>query len=356
MTAHDSVVSADKQKPNSATLGRQVRFYAAVTAIAIMVWVVAEGQTLQRQTIEMRLEIRGDQQHEAQVETEGWTGTLKVTLEGSATSATGVQGLSGEILELVPGQAGLAIEDGVHTVDLRPSIRELLASRRSALSVVRVEPPTVAVRVWGLDRVEQEIEVVLPDGIEATDIKVSPSRVTLMAPRGSLPEGLVARVELDAANLAGLPQGRAVTLSDQRVEVTGREGSAVPEELEIDPGLVSVEMKLQTRAAKLVLPTVPIVVQLPPTELNRWNVEIPDSDRVLRDVTLTGPASVIEAYRRGDRELLAVVRLGFEELENRIESKRAEFPGLGAGIGVEVEDPEVELGITPRSAAVPAGG
>lgn len=336
-----------------------IRFYLAVTAITIMVWVVAEGQTLQRQTIEMRLGITGDEQHAVAVEADDWTGTIKVTLEGPASTTAGAQVLSGELMEMVPGQAGLPIEDGVHTIDLRLAIRELLSSRRSALSVVRVEPPSVAVRVWGLERVKQAVEVVLPDGIEATNITVNPAMVTLMAPRGSLPEGLSARVVLDAVTLAGLPQGRAVTLSDQPIEVLDRDGAALDgslsEVLEIQPGVVSIDLELQTRTARLVLPTVSIVVQLPPTELNRWDVQIPDSDQVLRDVTLTGPAPVIEAYRRGDRELLAVVRLGFEELEKQIESKRAEFPALQAGIGVEVEDREVRLGITPRSDPVPGG-
>jgi len=290
-------------KPNNPNIGRQIRFYLAVTAIAVMVWVVAEGQTLQRQTIEMRLGISGDQQHAVEVEAEGWTGTIKVTLEGSATSAAQAQVLSGELMDLVPGQAGLPIEDGVHTIDLRLAIRELLATRRSALSVVRVEPPSVAVRVWGLERVEQAVEVVLPDGILATNITVSPATVTLMAPQGTLPEGLSARVVLDAATLAGLPQGRAVTLSDQPIRVLDRDGAALTGalsgELEIQPGVVSIELELQTRTARLVLPTVSIVVQLPPTELNRWDVQIPDSDRVLRDVTLTGPATVRKTATTG---------------------------------------------------------
>ncbi len=338
------------------TLGHKVRFYLSVTLIAVMVWVVAEGQTLQRQAVEMKVGFGSNQQYAASVQTEGWTGSVKVTFEGSANVSTEAQGLNGDLLVVEPGQGTVPIETGVHSVDLRQLIREMLETRRSALSVVSVEPATVAVRVQQLERIEQDVVVVLPDGIAASNLVVTPAKVALLVPVGSLTGTVEARVVLDAASLAGQPLGRPISLGERAVTLSNSDSAPLPQGLVVTPASVSVALELQTRAAQVTLASIPIVVQLPPTELNRWNVEIPDSDRVLRDVTLTGPATVIEEYRNGQRQLLAVIRLGFEELETRIESKRAEFPGLGVGVTVEVQDREVGLTITPREAAAPGGG
>lgn len=331
-----------------------LRLYAVVTFVTVMVWVVAEGQTLRRQSTEMTIGFTSSQQFSLQIQSADWTGRVDVTFEGSAASVDSIQAMLREPVTVSAGVAGVPTDDGVHTIDLRAMLRAHPALRESAIAIARVEPRTVQVRVTALERIEQPVEVVLPEGVDATSVSVVPASVALVAPQGMLSGVGPVRVVVDASSLAGLPQGRPVTLTEQRVVV----GGSPPEGLVLDPVSVQVTLELRTRTEQIVLPSVPVLVQMPPIELNRWTVEIPESERVVRNVTLSGPASVIEAYRRGERELVAVIRLGFEELETQISSKRAEFPGLPSGVRVEVADPMVDLRIVPRPAAVvpPPGG
>jgi hypothetical protein len=326
----------------SQSVAQQVKIYTLVTLISVMVWVVAEGQTLQRQSTEVTLGFVGTQQYATAVETPGWSGRVEVTFEGSASSVKAIEALLREPLTLSPGQDGLPTDDGVHTIDLRASLRGHSRLRDSAIAIAGVEPRSVAVKVTGLERIEQTIEVVLPEGVEASSISVNPATVMLSAPTGTLAGASPPRVVLDPAVLAGLPQGRAVTLSDQPIRLSGLVG------VRMEPTTAQVILELRTRTDQLVIPSVPVALQMPAIEATRWIVEVPDAERVIRNVTLIGPASAIESYRKGERELIAVVRLGFEELETGITSKRAEFPGLPAGVRVEVEDQIVDLKIQNR--------
>ena len=160
-------------------------------------------------------------------------------------------------------------------------------------------------------------------------------------------EQVIARVQGEAASVSGQPVGQPITLVEELVQAvdrqTGMEIAATSR-----PASVAVTLTLQTRAQQWVIPTLPVVVQLAPTELSRWDVAIPEPDRVLRNVTLTGPGPVIESYRRGERRLSAVVALGFEELERGIDRKDVEFVGLMPGVTASVEDREVRVAITPR--------
>ncbi len=340
-------MSVQARKPGSRGVGRQVRLYAVVTFVAAMVWVVAEGHTLQRQTVDMRLELRSSASHLVVSEEDNWTGVIRVSLEGSAAASADAAGLTGATLAVEAGQAGVPLEPGRHVVDMRALLRDLLAQRNDGLSVVAVEPPTVAVRVSELQLVEREVTVVLPDGIEASSIEVSPPRVTLASAAGVLGEQTIARVQIDAPSLSGQPVGQPLTLVEEPVHAVDRQ-TGVGIDAMARPGTVSVTLTLQTRAQQWVIPTLPVVVQLAPTELSRWDVVIPEPDRVLRNVTLTGPGPLIDLYRRGDRRLSAVVSLGFEELERGIDRKDVEFVGLLPGVTASVEDREIRVTITPR--------
>jgi hypothetical protein len=106
---------------------------------------------------------------------------------------------------------------------------------------------------------------------------------------------------------------------------------------------------VKSKSATVKLDSVPVQLRLAPEEFNNWKIDIPQSDRFLADVTVSGPADYISELSSRAIRLVAVVPLSFEELEKRITAKEAVFIDLPAGVKVEVANRTVRMTISPRN-------
>jgi hypothetical protein len=96
-----------------------------------------------------------------------------------------------------------------------------------------------------------------------------------------------------------------------------------------------------------VLPTVFVELRIAPELLRTWSVEIPQEERFLREVTVTGPADLVAQIERTG--LIAYVRVLSEDLDRQIQSKEAVFTDLpGSPLEFQVETRRVSLRIKRR--------
>ena len=123
----------------------------------------------------------------------------------------------------------------------------------------------------------------------------------------------------------------------------------------VEPQTADVQFKLRSRTKSITIPSVPVQVRLAPSELNNWTVDIPDEDRFLTDVKVSGPRDLVEQVENGDVQLVAVVSLSFRELEQKIPTKDVSFGDLPSALQIESAKKQIKLTITKRETK-PNGG
>ncbi len=330
---------------------QHLRTAAIVTLVAAMIWVFAEGASLQRRTrrAELVWVAMPASGRSVRVADPDWTGSVDVVLDGSAAALDRLESLWLEPVLVEPGQEGVPTAPGEHVIDLREVLRARPELRDSGASVVRCDPPTVRIETDEMVEATAGVVVELPETEPDAEAIPSVESVVVRLPRRRLealdaPMQVVARI--DPAALRGAVRGRPENVRRVRLDplapLSGVEGAV------IEPARIDVSVTLRTRTASVVLATVPVVVELSPLDQARWNVSIPPEDQVLRNVRVSGPADLVGAIERGETRVSAFVPLSFEDLEGAVTSKRAEFTRLPSSLTFEVEDRVVTLTITAR--------
>lgn len=340
-------------------LARDLKIYGLVTLVAILIWVFAEGESLQRQTRRVDLSLRGDAAPTRLVRVQSgetdWRGQVNLSLEGTTAALAGIDDELRRAIAIEPGMEGFPPDPGEQVVDLRAVLRAHEAFRNRGVTIARVEPPTITVYVYELVERTVPVRVEVPEGeADGQPVpSVETARVRLSREADAALTGtptLVAR--LTSTDLAALTPGRAQQV--RGVPLVPGPALVGVDPLLIAPQRVDVTITLRTRTDSIVLPNVPVHLRLGPLEQARWIVEIAPEDQALRDVRVTGPAEFIAQLRSGQRTLIAFVPLSFEELERGIAAKQAEFADLPTTVRFEAGDREVRLNIRARDESTDA--
>lgn len=336
---------------------------ALVTFFTILVWVFAEGESLQtkRTVAEVAFPaLTGESYAVRVIEGQGWRGRVELQVEGSTASLDGLESELGRGVVLTPGMEGVPRESGEHTIDLRRALRGHPEFQSRGVTVLSAEPPTVRVVVEELTTVTLPIRVEAPGeeldgaaqvvGVAEAEVRL-PRRVASQL-SGGLSEGASVVARVRSEDLAPLQEGIRSTI---QVRLEAGAALAGTRFLEIEPAQVDVQLTVRSKTETVVLPSVAVDLRLPPGELGRWDIEVPQGEQSLRDVRVTGPSDLIEQIRSGGLVVRAFVRLSFEDLEAGVSSKRAEFSAFPTALRFEVEDDEVQLVIRAREAGGDAG-
>lgn len=333
-------------------MGDRLRVITLTTVIAVLIWAFAEGQSVRTQT--MDLDVRFDEgapTRYVQVLDSGWTGTVRVRIDGSNTAVdTLLEAIRGPI-RLTAG-VDLPGAPGEHVLDLRAALRESEAFRGIGVTIADLDPATARVLVGTLVERDLPVRVELPDGQVEGSLEVNPSTVRVEMPTTvaeSLPPDavVVARVSVD--RLRGLEAGRRQVLGNVAVELPPELVDVSP--IRVEPGSVGVALTLRSRTSSIQLPTVPVHVKVAAVAFNDWLV-IPQ-DPFLRDVTVTGPVEEIERIRTGETRITGTLELSVDELERAAREGgeatfTARFASLPSPLRFEVEDALVRVRVERR--------
>lgn len=331
-----------------------VRTFLLVTVVSLLIWTFAEGQSLQTERVTAEIDFGSDQSttHTVAVLDDTWQSRAEIQLEGSASRLDDLDAVMRGRLAIIPGMEGLPRTDGEHTVDLQRALRDHPQIQSRGVTVLAVTPPTVRVRVNELTTVRLPVRVEAPSGELEGVATPAIAEVEVRLPSqaaAALPESAAVIARIRPADLAGLQVGRRETLRGVRLE-PGPELGAL-ESVRLLRDRVDIALTVRSKTATTIIPSVPVFLVISPDEMDRWEVEIPLEEQSLRNVRVTGPSEVIgriEDPTTSGLRVRAYVRLSFEDLEGRIQSKRAEFSDLPTQLSFEVEDQEVSLTIRPR--------
>ncbi|MEM7756021.1 MAG: hypothetical protein AAF297_10340 [Planctomycetota bacterium] len=331
-----------------------LRTLGVVTLVTLLTWLLAESQTLQRRTVSVPVmfDAGGDQRVLRVTDEAAWDGVVELTLGGAAANLDTVRRTVREGVVLAVGDE-LGSETGVRQIDLRAALSADAAFERAGVSIGEVTPERVELEIRSVEEVLVPVSVELPGDSQAEVTVVDPAAVLVRGPStvvSGVGESVVVRVP--AGVVSGLLPGQSAERVGLGVVVGGEFGAEGAWGLRVVPERVSVSVTVKSRVATAVLASVPVHLQLAPSEVDRWVIEVSPEDRDIRDVRVTGPAALVEQVAGGSIPLKAVVSLSFEELERGITVKDATLPVLPGDVRVEADDLSVGLTIRRREPGV----
>ncbi len=354
---------------------RQIGTLSLVTLVALMIWVFAEAESLVRvdgRSIEVRFVTEEDSGWDVRVlSAQGWTGTVRLKLEGSNAAIGAFDGALREAVRLSPGvNPFVPLVAGERTIDLRSALRDQSALGARGVTIVGVEPATVQIVVDTLISVDARVVVEVPDRERVDAPAAEPASVTLRYPsrfaeRFGTSPSVIARV--DGAMLKGLAEGEPSLVKAVPVQVAGGLGQLLGVKLE--PMRVDVTLTVLSKMDSVVLASVPVQIQMAPGELERYRVEALGEagnggedgagGGFVSDVTVHGPRDLIAGVAEGRIRIFAVVRLLPDELDAGITSKEVVFvaePPQEGDLSFQAERTSVDLRIELRVMGEGGGG
>jgi hypothetical protein len=327
-----------------------IRNIVLVTVLTVLVWAFAESESLHTKSIRFDVLVDADPAggRVARVlDGQAWPGRVQLSVEGATSAIDALEPLTRRALRLAPGIQSFPAVAGENIIDLRAAIRELPEFRGSGVTIQACDPPTLRVVV------DEIITSTIPVRVSAGDSQfesqpvVRPASVTLSVSKRvgeSLGADLAATATIDPQTLARLVPGRTENIAS--VPLTLPIDLPPDTYIRFSPPSVDVGVTLRSRTGSIVLPSVPVHIRLAAAELSRWKIDIPESDRFLTDVRVSGPDELIDQVRREEIKITAVVALSFEELERGITSKEATFAELPSPLKFEAAKRLVRLSIT----------
>ncbi len=326
--------------------------YVIVTIVSVLIWYWAAAETREQARRSLRLRLIPSDPASWVVTPEEVT--VNAEMEGSRLALQKARILPMP-LELTMGDE-LPAAPGPH----RDNLVEILdkALRKTGVSVVSVEPPTIDFEIDALVTVTAPVHPVLPRLQTEGAIVVDPPQAELSLPgrlRDPNGEELALEAYMPQPRLDRLEPGRTYTLSAKLrppKELYGQKA------VSIDPSTVQVTFTVRSRIEEITLPSVRVQIAGPPEDHQEYAVEIDEKDRSLRDVTIKADGALIKQIEQGDVPVVALVHLSNTDKERRVESKPVTcFLALhpdGSGTIVEAQTPDgappvIHLRITERA-------
>ncbi len=316
--------------------------YSTITLIAFMVWLYAEGATRKQHTVTLTVRFTAPQGQRLLIEPE--MQSVNVAVRCATSQLDQVKNLALEPIPIsvtdVPGRPDRSI-----IIDQQLAVHERI--NRLGITIERVDPDTIPVRVERIETRVVPIELATPADLEMTTPAVfTPTSVTMELPAGvaSIVDGIKLQARLDANALAGVVPG---VLTDRTIEVTLPPSMAALPSVTYSPRQVSVSFTVKKKEDEFVIGLVPVLLNIAPNLAKQYSVDVDQENLLLRDVKVKGPSDVIARIRGGTLKLEAFLKMEPEDLERRVPSKLPELR-LPPGVTVESTLPLVKLTITRR--------
>lgn len=344
---------------------RHIKTWSIILVVTALIWVFAEAESLRSIAVPAAISIRAPADGSQFVDVlddngqpipdGGAARRQTVALEGPAAAMTRAEALLRDGIVLSPGiSEQFPSTRGTRELDLAAALRGHPDMRGLGVTIKTVEPPRVRIVVDDLVERRVPVAIELPDGQTDGPPTVTPAEVTVRLPSEAASRldapGAQAVARINRQDWDRLVPGRRETLTVVLAwprELEGVRG------VQLVPARATVDLTVRSRSDSITIPTVPVHIRLPASELERWDVAVVGRS-LLTDVRVTGPSDAIQRIRAGAITVVAFVPLTFEDLERRITSKEASFSELPTALRFEPERALVELKITPRDAGTEA--
>lgn len=335
--------------------GMGVGSFLLVTAVTLLIWIYAAGETQERAVIQAQLKFAPASSFTTIVSPQT-TVPVALTLGGSARSIQKIRGALSTPLILDTGTDGIPSDKGLHSVELAAALRDQSVFDDADVSVLGVEPGTISLEI---DSVTEKIVPVIPKVPGATlggEVIVEPSKVTI-----TIPSRLLALIPEASLIAAPSPEMIAEREPGRRQEMLApirlpEELSEYEDEITITPSSVQLAFTLTLLTRSLTLPqAVPVQIAGTSQDLDNYDVEIETDDQFLLEVVIEGAAETVKQFEEADPKpaVVAFIHLTSRDFAQGVTEAPVTLWKLPDGLRVtsvagETGQPVVSLKITPR--------
>lgn len=298
------------------TFRREFWTYLIVTAVTVLIWFWAAGETRDSKPLTVRVQFAVD-------DAASWVinprqQVVSVTVEGSQLA---LQRAEEQMREAIRHQ--LTPSTGATTVDLMAVLREHPIIAETGVRILTAEPNTIELRMDEIVRVPARVRPHLPRVQTVGDIEVDPPEVTVSMTRTlrqQLPAELLVEPQIDPDRLVGLEPDVMHT-----IEAPLRLPDAVlaGTDVTIRPSTASFTFVVRSRIGEHTLDSVRVQVGGPPEDSREYVVDVEPT--VLRNVTVRADAELISRIAAQEITVVAMVHLSSREKEQRIDRKRVSY-------------------------------
>ncbi len=346
---------------------RHIETVTIVTLISVLVWMYAEGETVQQFEGTLRIELAAPPDEELAI-APGGTQVVRVVYRCATSQLP-------RFNQATTTPIAIRLNPNQRALNLREALRERFAPMAIDIIDARDEEnaDTIAVRAEPIRRLDMRIEADTSgvEGVAIEVIDIEPEEVSVAMPESLVQVARGLNLQVRLADLAASPNptataGTVAPLGVGRhvrsLSIRLPEPLARPEHRpHVRPAQSTAEVTFEVRPqATFQLPhALPITVRVAPEVIGRAEVLIDGRERgTVGRVTLKGPGAAIADIREGRIELAAVVDLTEPEHFAAIDQQRQlELPltiqGLPPGVTVQEPDPlpKVTVTIRPRNAS-----
>lgn len=339
---------------------RAIRNLVLVVLVTITIWFFAEAESLRSavvRSVEVSFQPEAGSKYVVDLSQDtpnvrGDTVRVDMIIEGPAAALEPMERLLRSPIIVSPGMDGLSIDPGRHTVALETIFAAHPMLRGRGVTFRSISPETVEANIDELVTRPVKVIVEVPGAeLESSpEVRITTANLTLpgaLAKEVTDDMAVIARVEPSA--LTRLTAGKKETVAGVRL-LPPPKFAGTPR-VKIEPAAVDVSLTLRSKTQTVTVASVPVHVRVAPGELNRWEIEIPEQDRFLTDVRVTGPGDLIKQIQDKTIPLVATVTLSFEELERGIPSKDAQFGEFQNQLRFDATNRTVRLKIKRREPA-----
>ena len=332
--------------------------YVIVTLVTVLLWVWAAAETREQKPATFRVQFVSAGAGNWVIIPDEFT--LTATLEGARFALKEAQSLPGPLVLTTGNELPSSV--GFHTLDLTTALNKNEALRNTRVTVLAVDPPSKMIEIDALVDVTATVQPDLPHLYLDGEPEVDPAQVTVTLPsrlRDDALEEIGLRAYIAQSRLDRLEPGRKYTLS---TKLLLPEKLATEQSVTIEPTVANVTFTVRSFIEEHTLSTVRVHIAGPPEDHEEYFVEIDKADEVLKDVTISADAVLIEQIKARDVVVVAMVHLSHRDKEQRIESKPVTYfvalPANGTGgeegqivdatVAGSKEPPLIHLAITER--------
>jgi len=331
-----------------------LRMAIIVSLLSVLIWIVAEGESLSTERVEVVVRLVAENEDIAMrpAAGSGWTGRVVVELEGSTAEVSRLREALRDPISLSPGDAGVPVEPGLHTIDIAEVLRQSQVFEGMGVALKSVEPEAAEVLVDRVQWHDFDVVVVVPDLASASSVVANPRQVRVLVPSLLAKEIGDVRsltVSLTQEHIAGIKVGERNVISNVLVELPA--ALADHPFVRVQPDRVSVSVTLEDRVDSILLDNVPVQIRWPAYEAERWTVEVDPANHLLQNVTVTGPSDLIEQVRSKQLTIFATVVLTLDDRDAGITQKEVTFKDLPSPLSFSAPSTTVRLTIRRIEAA-----
>lgn len=297
------------------TFRKEIWTFLTVTAVTIVIWFLAAGETRSQEMLTARLHLKVAEDAEWIVSPEHQS--VQIGIEGSRLALDQAREVArrGITLELPAVRSR-------ETIDLLDLLRESELAA-TGISITSIDTPLLDVERDEIVGVRARVRAPLPGVQTEGEIIIEPGEVSVAMPsamRDRIVGELTVEAYLDRTELERLQPGIRHDLQNVKLRLSETlTGDVRGDDISISPDNVKLSFAIRSRTREILLDSVRVQLGGPPEDHREYLIDFEDT--ILRNVTITAEGELIRRIESNEVRVVAMLHLESREKEQRIASK-----------------------------------